>query len=125
MYTNHKLYVIVDIDKLSTDLKEVKKIIMVALERPILFEDERPIFDSQGKEVGYIGTELRNREETDAERNYRAESARCSVLRAENKGLREAVKEASIPADERLAAMQERIDKAEALARQTAEILRQ
>jgi hypothetical protein len=124
MYPNHKLYICVDIDESSTDLSKAKEIIIRSLEYFIPFENDRSIYDSDGNPIGYIGTEDRDREETEAKKNYASERERCSILRAENKGLRDAVKEASVPVDERIEAMRKRVDTAEKLVRQAAEVLR-
>jgi hypothetical protein len=122
-YSNHHLYIQIDLNSKDA-LKNAREIILQAFEGHIPFEGDRIVYDLEGKVVGYIGTERRDRAQLQAEADYHRERERSATLKAENKGLRELIKEATASPDERVTAMQAKLDKIEGLASQLMTALR-
>jgi hypothetical protein len=120
---SNELYVYVDLDKLNEypdhPVVAARKIIDAAFLRGVPNEDDRCLYTDKGKECGYFGSANRDLAETANEASYRKEREKNAFLRAEVKGLREALKEAEKPADEKVEALIKKIEDAEYYARQS------
>ena len=125
LYNPNYIHVSLDVDNFASHEDPIGEMLAVInKEMRIPFKEEREIKAVNGERVGFIGTEYHEEEEGQYQKKYYAERDKLALIRAELKGLREEVVRLSTPADERIAAMQERVDAAEDLMRRAAGILR-